>query len=421
MSKCQVAIIGAGPYGLSIAAHLKAAGIDFRIFGRPMHTWITQMPKGMLLKSEGFASSLFDPGSSFTLAAYCRERGLPYADSGLPVPLETFISYGVEFQKRLVPELETKLVASLDRAADGFRIVLEDGEQLVAGKVVVAVGISHFAYLPPSLSNLSREFVTHSSDHSHLGQFRRREVAVIGAGASAVDIAALLHQSGAKVQLIARKPAIRFHDPPPQKKPSLLDRLRQPSTGIGSGWKLFFFANMPWAFRHLSQARRLDFVKKVLGPAPGWFMKEQVMGKVPFHLGNEIAAARIQNGQVQLDLLSTDGSKKSLSADHVIAATGYRVDLSRLKFLSSGIQSGIRMVETSPLLSSNFESSILGLYFVGTAAANTFGPLMRFAVGARFAARRVAAHLSKRLPSNAVTQQPESKVEEAQREEVHAG
>src|SRR5580704_12695153 len=99
MSKCRVAIIGAGPYGLSIAAHLKACGVDFRIFGSPMHTWTTQMPEGMRLKSEGFASSLYAPDSAFTLRDYCREQCIPYADLGLPVPLETFVAYGLRFQK----------------------------------------------------------------------------------------------------------------------------------------------------------------------------------------------------------------------------------------------------------------------------------------------------------------------------------
>src|ERR1700739_4804318 len=115
MNSSDVVIIGAGPYGLSIAAHLRARNVHFRIFGSPMRTWIEQMPKGMRLKSDGFASSLFEPDSKFTLEAYCREKGLPYADLGLPVPLETFVAYGLEFQKRFVPQLEQKSVVSLRR------------------------------------------------------------------------------------------------------------------------------------------------------------------------------------------------------------------------------------------------------------------------------------------------------------------
>ncbi len=83
----DVAIIGAGPYGLSIAAHLAGRGVDFRIFGSPMHTWRTSMPEGMVLKSEGNASDLYDPDGEMTLARYCADRGLPYKDLGFPIPL----------------------------------------------------------------------------------------------------------------------------------------------------------------------------------------------------------------------------------------------------------------------------------------------------------------------------------------------
>src|SRR5690348_15453301 len=116
----DVAIIGAGPYGLSLAAHLGASKISFRIFGKPMSTWLHQMPEGMHLKSEGFASTLYDPEGQFTLRQYCQQAGLAYADVAFPVPLSTFTSYGLEFQRRMVPNLEQQNVVSLRRDRQAF-------------------------------------------------------------------------------------------------------------------------------------------------------------------------------------------------------------------------------------------------------------------------------------------------------------
>jgi thioredoxin reductase len=402
MTDCNIAIIGAGPYGLSIAAYLKGRGVDFRIFGNPMHTWLTQMPRGMQLKSEGFASFLYDPDAAFTLAHYCKERELPYADVGLPVPLDTFASYGLEFQKRYVPSLENKQVISVRPCSAGFEIALDTGERVAARKLVVAVGISHFAYVPPALSALPAEFVSHSSRHHDLDQFKNRNIIVVGAGASALDVAALLHEAGASVQLVARKPKIRFHDPPEKDTPSLWQRFRHPITGIGPGWKLYFYANAPLVFHRMSERFRFDAVRRILGPAPGWFIREKVVGKFPFNLGVNIAEAKVENGKVKLQITDGTGARRTVEGDHVIAATGYRVDLRRLSFLDAQLQAGIRSVDHTPVLSSNFESSCPGLYFVGTSAANSFGPVLRFAYGAKFTAQRISSHLARSVARDSV-------------------
>jgi hypothetical protein len=394
MNDCNVAIIGAGPYGLSIAAHLRARGVDHRIFGGAMEFWLSHMPKGMLLKSEGFASCLDAPGAGLTLGRYCAEAGLPYADLGLPTPLSTFTSYGLEFQKRFVPGLDSGRIDSVKQASNGYQIQLADGRILTARRVVVATGLTHFEHVPPVLAQLPGDFVTHSSRHSALDHFAGREIAVLGAGASAMDLAALLHQAGARVQVIARSPSIGFQDPPEPGGRSLWQRLRSPRTGIGSGWQLFWCSSLPQMFRQMPEGFRLNRVRRILGPAPGWFAKEQVVGKVPLNLGMDISRAVVKHGRVELDLAGSDGSHRTFLADHVIAATGYRVDLRRLEFMDDDLRDGIRSVENTPILSSSFESSLPGLYFVGVTAANTFGPLLRFAFGARFAARRLSQHLA---------------------------
>lgn len=419
MTQCDIAIIGAGPYGLSIAAHLRARGVDVRIVGHPMHTWLAHMPKGMRLKSEGFASSLSDPDSTFTLKAYCKEKGLPYADIGLPVPLEVFCAYGLEFQRRFVPDLKDQLVTSLQRASGGFQLRLEDGEVISARRVVMAVGLTHYDSMPPILSALPEQFATHSCRHNTVDQFKGREVVVVGAGASALDLAALLHQAGALVQVVARKPAIRFHDPPDNLKPSFLDQLRTPITGIGPGWKLFWCANAPLLFRLMPQEFRFDKVRRILGPAPCWFIKEQVVGKVPLNVGFDVTDATIEAGRVHLQLTNSAGGQRTLIADHVIAATGYKVDLRRLIFMDSDLQSAVQSAEHTPVLSSNFESSVPGLYFVGASAANAFGPLLRFAFGAEFTARRLSRHLAKSAYHKPIQDDSTARVEAIDRDEVN--
>jgi lysine/ornithine N-monooxygenase len=395
MNHCDVAIIGAGPYGLSLAAHLKAAGVSFRIFGSPMEFWWKHMPEGMHLKSEGFASSLYDPGARFRLEAYCKERGQPYADIGSPVPLEVFASYGMEFQRRFVPQLEPQRVTSVKNSSRGFEVTLDSGEVFSARRVVVAVGLTYFAYLPPELASLPQELVTHSSQHSALEKFKGRSVAVVGAGASALDLAALLHQAGASVQVIARVPKLRFQDPPDNLHPSWLDQMRDPVTGIGVGWRLYACANLPLAFRMMPEQFRIEKVRKTLGPAPCWFTREQVVGKVGMTLGAKIERASVHGGQVLLELSDDAGTRTEFEADHVIAGTGYRCDVRRLAFLAPDIVNGIRCVGNSPALSTKFESTVKNLFFVGVTAANTFGPLLRFAFGAGFAAPRLSRHLAR--------------------------
>ena len=77
----DVAIIGAGPYGLSLAAHLQAAGVSYRHFGSPMWLWRQAMPQGMYLKSQGFASTSPTPGHA-PLEAFCKATDHPYRIMG---------------------------------------------------------------------------------------------------------------------------------------------------------------------------------------------------------------------------------------------------------------------------------------------------------------------------------------------------
>ena len=394
MPSTQVAIVGAGPYGLSIASHMRARGVAYRIFGQPMHSWTHQMPEGMLLKSEGFASTLFDPERQFTLERYCAEHGLAYRASGLPVPLDTLNAYGLAFQRALVPDLDQRQVVAVEPSTSGFLLRLADGEIMTAQSVVVAVGVGYFRRVPEIFAGLPAEFVSHSGEHRDLAKFRGRSVAVIGCGASGVDIAALLRDQGVEVQLIARKPVIAFHEPPGPAERPLLDRLRWPQSGIGNGWRSRFLTDAPWAFHYLPERVRLKAVRVHLPPAPGWFMKDRTVGRLPLLLGQTLQQAEIRDGRVHLGLADANGMQRTVAVDHVIAATGFKTDLRRLPFLEGALLRHIRMVEHTPILSASFESSVPGLFFVGFASANSFGPVVRFIVGAGFTARCVSGRVA---------------------------
>src|SRR6202521_2479535 len=303
----DTAIIGAGPYGLSVAAHFRHRGIQFRIFGRPMDSWLAHMPKGMMLKSDGFASNIYDHDSAFTLGQFCADRGIEYADAGIPVRLETFTAYGLAFRDRMVPELEDKMVVSVDRLSDGFLLTLADGETVKARKVVLAVGITHFAYVPETLAQLPAELLSHSSRHHDLDPFRNRTVAVIGGGSSALDLAGLLHEAGADVQLVSRRETLNFHTKPTGQPRSRWQQIRHPQSGLGPGMRSRFYAEAPMAFHYLPERLRVEAVRRTLGPSGGWFIRDKVVGKVPLHLGCTPQGADVQNGRVHLTVQSADG------------------------------------------------------------------------------------------------------------------
>ncbi len=358
-----------------------------------MQSWREHMPRGMLLKSEGFASSLYDPDERFSLGRFCESAGLPYKDIGEPVPLERFVTYGLEFQRRLVPELERHTIERLSRRGGGYALTTSTGEQLSARCVIVATGISHFGHIPPELGNQPAELVSHSSAHSKLDGFRDKTVAVIGAGSSAIDIVALLSEAGANVHLIARRDAIDFHDPPAEPR-RLGKRLLAPRSGLGTGWRSRLCTDAPLLFHLMPESFRLRVVKRHLGPAPGWFMRDRVAGRFPMHLGTSIVGLKENNGTVRLTLARKSGGSTTLEVAHVIAATGYKPAIRHLPFLTDELRDQILTADEAPILNRNFQCSVPDLYWVGLASANCFGPLTRFAYGAKFTARRLTRILA---------------------------
>jgi Pyridine nucleotide-disulphide oxidoreductase len=399
-----IAIIGAGPFGLAIAAHLRYRGLDFRIFGTPMHRWRAQMPAGMFLKSAGFASNLGEPTGHHTLERFCAEATLPYAN--VPVSLETFNRYASAFQQSLVPMVEDVLVTALDRQADGFELRLATGEQVSARKVVIATGLSHTSYIPLELAGLPTDLLSHSSAHHDLTWFKGREVVVIGAGQSALETAALLNEGGANVTLVTRQSSIVWNAVPSPRQQSLWKRVTEPESALGGGVKIWFCANFPAAFHRLPAPLRVEMVRRLLDPAGAHWLRERVKDRFPILLSHSVHRAEARGARVMLQVRGPDGHTRHLTPDHIVAGTGYRFAAQSLPFLSQGILSRLHcMYQPSrvalgggaPSLSRNFESSVSDLYFTGLASTYSFGPVMRFLYGAHYTAERISRSIASAL------------------------
>ena len=343
----EVAIIGAGPYGLALAAHLRAAGVDYRHFGIPMRLWKAAMPQGMFLKSQGFASNLSDPEGTHTLEAFCRATGRPYASYGLPVSLDNFVSYGQWFQSERGLAIEEMLVSDVAMRDGEFELNVGGVERVLARRVVVAIGVEHFAYIPEPLSGLPA-LCTHSSAHQDLAAFKGKEVIVVGAGQSALESAALLHEGGATVQVLARKNTVAWNgEPLPLDRPPL-QRLKEPDPGSVLAWATWFYSNHPDLFRQLPSQHQGVPGADGAGPAGACWLRPRVEGKFPVLPGHAVTSATTQDGRVRLTVTGPGGSSRELTADHVIAATGYRTDLGRLQFLPEALRSKVRTSGREP-------------------------------------------------------------------------
>jgi cation diffusion facilitator CzcD-associated flavoprotein CzcO/predicted ATP-grasp superfamily ATP-dependent carboligase len=401
----DVVVVGAGPYGLSVAAHARAAGLAVRVFGTPMEAWTRHMPAGMLLKSEPAASHLSDPAGTYGYDAYCLANQVPYA-YGEPIPVETFAAYGRWFAERAAGEVEQRLVARVSAGSAGFRITLADGEIAHARSVVMATGAAQFAHSPAWLEKLPAGVAGHAARYPDLGSFAGSSVAVIGAGQSALETAALLAEHGARPRLLAAGPRIAWNDPPLARDRPIHQRLRSPRTALGPGLRNWALAHAPGAVRHLPQPRRTALVRATLGPAGAWWLKERFTDVVPVSLNAKIVDARVGgDARVRLSFTGSDGELCTVEFDHVIAATGYRVRLDRFETLEPELSRRladrwITGVVAGPVLSGRFESAIPGLYFTGLPTAATFGPLMRFVAGTQYTAHSIAKALARaRQPS----------------------
>ncbi|MFC8514358.1 FAD-dependent oxidoreductase [Streptomyces sp. NPDC057257] len=392
-----VAVIGAGPFGLSTAAHLRARGIPVRVFGEPMVSWRDHMPAGMLLKSTPVASNLDAPQQGHNLVDYCDAAGIKrlVTDEDI-IPIETFIAYGEWFQQKLVPELERVRVVSVDRnKAGGFELKLDSGELFTARAVVVATGLSGLAHLPAELATAAADGptptgpVSHSSQHHDLTRYSGKDLIVVGAGQSALETAVLAAEAGAQVRVVSRGRGRVAFGAPPWKQPRL-----RPESPFGRAWSLWALSYYPHQYRRLPAEARHYLVRRVLGPLGAWWLRDRFEDKVQVSEVERIVRTDADGGSPTLTVRTHAGRTENLSADHVIAATGYRVDIAAMDFLGHELRTRLAVSRGTPKLGAGYVSSVPGLYFTGLPSASSYGPVMRFVCGTEFASPRLAKHLA---------------------------
>jgi cation diffusion facilitator CzcD-associated flavoprotein CzcO len=393
MMTCDVAIVGAGPYGLSAAAHLqRVPGIHVRVFGEPMGFWKNQMPERMLLRSPYPASNLSDPDARLTLDAFCVRTGRRIP---APIPLDRFVEYGLWFQHEAAPDVDRRLVARVDREPESFRLTLVDGEVFVSRRVVIATGIGPFSSRPPEFQGLPADLVTHSSDERSVRRFSGKRVVVVGAGQSALESAALIHEAGGHVEVIARTPRVHWLGWRTRlERLGPIVKLLYSPYDIGPAGVSRIVA-LPDLVKYLPRPIQDRFRVRALRPAGArWLIGR--MANVPISTARSVVKAVPFGDELHLEL--DDGTSRRV--DHVLLGTGYRVDVSRYPFLPFELSRSLLRSDGFPRLSRGFESSVPGLHFLGAPSAWTFGPLMYFVAGTKYAAGSLARFIARSGPKS---------------------
>jgi pyridine nucleotide-disulfide oxidoreductase len=393
VADCEVAIVGAGPYGLSAAAYLRASGIETRIFGTPMEFWAKQMPAGMCLRSSWDASHIADPDGSLSLDAFRNSQG---NHIGKPIPLDRFVEYGLWYQSRAIPDLDTRQVKTVELDSQGFRITLSDDSRFISRRVVLATGIAAFGYRPSEFHGIDRHLASHTTEHKDLSRFKGQRVAIVGGGQSALESAALLREAGAEAEVFVRASALnwvglhsRLHHLGP------ISAILYSNRDVGPAGISRLVA-APHLFRRLPRKFQDKVAYRAIRPAGASWLQPRLQD-VSVRLASRVVAAAERGHRLELRL--EDGSERTV--DHCLLATGFRVDLSRYSFLPPSLLSQIERVDGYPVLREGLESSVPGLHVLGKPASWSFGPLLCFVSGTEFAARELVHGIGrKRRPAN---------------------
>jgi len=380
------AIVGAGPFGMAVAAHLR--GVPTRLYGEPMRTWRRLMPPDMKLRSTWNDTSFASPGDEGLTSAWAAATGRELLD---PPALPDFLAYADWFLERFGGEHDIDNVASVEPTGSRFRVTTTGGSETSASSVVVAVGVTPFGHVPHAFASLRDDpAVSFATEYTDYRRFAGRRVVILGGGQGALEAALWCVRATANVEILVRSTVKWFTDHEPWRPRGPVRRrlhaLAYPVVGFGPPI-VNRLAVRPDIFALLPTRPRVRLTRRVLRAGGSPWLREEVEAGAQITEGVTVLRAERSGETIELEL--SDGSRRH--ADHVLLGTGFTFDRGRLDFLTPDLQQRIKLEAGWPRLDRTFQSSIPRLYFVGFAAEARFGPSARFVRGARYAAPTVAA------------------------------
>jgi lysine/ornithine N-monooxygenase len=388
--RLDVAVIGAGPFGLSVAAHLNDRPV--RVFGAPMETWRTRMPPDMRLRSDWEETSLSAPSDRGSIDVWSRAEDEPREE---PIPLARFLQYADWFRTTFVPENDPSDVAQIERAAGVFRVTTAEGAEADARLVVIAVGVTPFPHAPPPFDAAMGDGIGFAIERQDYDAYRGGRVVVVGGGQGGLEAAALARRAGAEVELVIRSQLRWFTDREPYRPRGRLQqriyRLAYPVVGYGPP-PLNRLALNPDVFAALPAGARRSVARRILRAGGSPWVRGEIEGKVRVTEG--VAVEGVERRGERIGLQLSDGSARE--ADAVVVSAGFRFGLDRLGFLSPTVKAAVGVRDGWPVLDRYFRSTDPDLLFVGFAAERRFGPIARFVSGSRFTAFRVREGIDRR-------------------------
>ena len=373
-------IVGAGPFGLAMAAYAQHKNLEYLVVGKTMDFWKSNMPKGMILRSA--CDWHYDPFNQDTFERYLETRNLKPVDVE-PLALDFYLSYVDWFVKQKKIEVLPAWVQPLNYVPDTqpcFEAVLQDGETLTARNVVLALGFRYFKNVPEPYAELfPLGRFTHTCDLIDLASLKGRRVLIIGGRQSAFEWAALLSEQGADaINLSYRHPTPAFQRADWSWVNPIVDAIAQD----------------PSWFRRMRDEEKAQVNQRLWAEGrlklEPWLAARLTKDAIKLFPESQVTGCReLPSSELEVSL---NGS--TLTVDQIILATGYKVNLEKVPLLAQGnILTDLETRNGFPILDEHFQSNLPGLFFTSMCATQDFGPFFAFTAGIRTSARLIGAAL----------------------------